>query len=955
MAAGEYMPVTDASVKIMTRDSVYVSGTKSDEKGRFTLLLSAKGDYRLNVSFLGCKPLERSFSVRGRTTDMGVLLLEEDSIMLEGTVVTGNIPKVQMVGDTLMYNAGAFNVEEGSVLDELLERLPGAVVTEDGITINGKTIRKILLDGKEFFIGDMNTARKNIPVEIVDKLKVYDEKSEMARVTGIDDGVENVVVDVKIKKGMNIGYMVNANAGVGSHSRYAERINISAYNPKNRLSVVGNTGNVGRGRSGGSQGLRTNYTAGVNYNYNDMKRSGRQRKGLLMDGSVQWRNSRSDRQTTTMNENWEKVGARTYSNAMSKNLSKNGSWNADYHIEWRPDTLTNIQLRPSWSYSTSDGLNSSESMQFSDDPYRHSESPLSLYQNFDDADGIRTNRRTTGGISYSENRRVGGSLQYNRRFGNMGRNINFRVEGSYNRQKSQSLSRNMVHLYKVKDSAGNDSVFYNNRYNVNPNNRYSYSFNVSYSEPIMRATFLQFNYVFSYSSNETNRSTYRLDALGGSFGDGAELRYRGFDDYLSRVGGQLEDYIDTSLSKFGNYTNANHDVQLLFRMIREHYNFSVGMRWLPQRSHFVQEWHGVHSDTTRTVVNFNPTLNLHIRFNRRHTLRIAYRGSSSQPDINDLLDITDDSNPLNITRGNPGLKPSFTNNLSVEWTNYLEMTNTSLNARWHFAQTSNSVSRMVTYDDATGGRLSQPQNINGNWNTDGNLNINTSLDEAKNWNVNASTALSYSNRVSYITVDRTSSSRENVTRNTTWRQNLGGSYRNEWLEIEIRGDVDYNHVRNMLMSSSNRDTWHFAYGGSVNVRLPWQMTINTSLRQTSYRGYTDASANTNEMLWNASVSQSLMKRRQLVLRLQVYDILGQKRNFSYNVGDTRLSESHYNSINQYAMLTAVFNFRSFGGRAARGARRGDRGRRGEMFDSDADPRPFGGVRGGGRSSGRREM
>jgi hypothetical protein len=917
----EYQPVHSAYVKLFSNDSTYIKGLQTDENGNFHVSLNAKGDYKLSVSLIGFKTLTRKFTVKHKTTRLDMLLLEQDTIMLEGAVITGTLPKVQMIADTILYNAGAYNVEEGSVLDELIERIPGAEVTESGIKINGKEIQKILLDGKEFFIGDMNTARKNIPVEIIDKLKVYDEKSEMSRITGIDDGNDRTVIDVKIKKGMNLGYTVNGNAGIGTHSRYSERINASSFTSKNRLSLVGNTNNSG-GRSG-SSGLRTNSSLGLNYNYNDMNKHGRTKKGLQMDGSVQMRVGKNDRQTTSMNENWEKVGARTYSNSRSKNLSKNNGWNANYNIEWRPDTVTNIQFRPSWSYSSNDGLSSSESMQFSDDPYNFTEDPLSLYKDFDDYASIRTNRRTNSGLSFSDNKRIGASLQYNRRFGNMGRNINFRIEGNYNDRQSKNISSNMVHLYKKKNLLGQDSVYYNNRYNVNPNSDYSYSINLAYSEPLARGMFLQFSYTFSYSENETNRTTYRLDKLGESFSEGVVPHYGGFDDYLQNVGDELDRYMDTGLSKFGKYKYTNQNLQIFYRVNKEQYNFSAGFRWQPQRTRFAQEWHNIKSDTTRTVHNFSPTLYLRIRFTPRHTLRIDYRGNSSQPSINSLLDITDDSNPLYITKGNPGLKPSFTNNFSVEWSNYLLPTNTSMRASWRYSRTRNSVSNIVTYNDETGGRITRPQNINGNWNTNGRLDFNTSLDEDKKWNVNYSAELNYSNRVSFITVNRKSSSQENVTKNTNLTQNIGGSFRNDWLGIDLNGGFNYNHVNNLLMSSSNRSTWRIYYGSSIDVKFPWEMRVSTSLRGTSYRGYNDASANTNELLWNATISQSLLKRRRLRLRLQIFDILAQKKNFSYNVSDTHISESHYNSINQYAMFSVIFNFRSFGGNSARRTRRGN--------------------------------
>lgn len=958
----EYTPVASASVKVLSKDSVFVVGGTTTDNGQFNLFVENKAPYKVVVSYLGYKTVVKDIEVKGKTTALGTLRLDVDSILLDDAVVTAALPMMQVVEDTVIYNADAFKVPDGAVLDELIERLPGAEVTDGEITINGKVIKKILLNGKEFFVGDMNTARKNIPVDIVDKLKVYDEKSDMARVTGIDDGNDSPVIDVRVKKGMDIGTMLNGDLGYGTHDRYSGRTMATAFTSRNKLALVGNGSNLSNGRStpggrggGGGQGLRTSESAGLNYNYDDKGQNGRRDPTLQMDGSVQWNHGTSDRQTRQMNENWEKVGARTYGNSVQSNLSKNHGFNANYRLEWRPDTMTNIQFRPSMSYNTNDGLTSSRSIQFSENPYDYSDEPLSLYDNFVDTDNIRTNYRNNQSISHSVTKRFGGSLQYNRRFGNMGRNLTFRVEGNYNDSQSRNISNNITHFYKQKDRFGNDSILYTNRYNVTPGTTWNYAAQVSYSEPLMKATFLQFSYRFNYSHDVHDRQTYDFSILGEDFGRGVTPVYGGFDDFLASILYNMDDYLDDSKSQYAKRQNIDHDAQMLFRIIRNHYNFSTGVRWQPQRSHFVQEYLNHPIDTVRFVSNFSPTLNLLVRFTKQHTLKFDYRGNTSQPSLTSMIDITDDTNPMNITMGNPGLKPSFTNNLSSEWKLNLPETKTSFTVNWNFASTSNSISSKVTYDDKSGARTSRPENINGNWNTGGNLIFSTALDYAAHWNVSVHSNYRHNNQVSYISVDRNSDSRLNTTRNNNVGGSFTGSYRNDWLDVSLNGGLSYSHVRNMLMTSANRDTYNFNYGTSVNIRLPWNMTINTSIRQNSRRGYTDAQANTDELIWNAQISQSLLSKRRLVLTLQLYDILGQQKTFDYNVGATRISETHYNSITQYAMLHLVFNFRSFGGKAAHDARRERGDSRGEWRgeNGERNGEGFGGGRPGGGFGGGR--
>lgn len=970
----DYEPVEKASLQVFTKDSTFVIGGLTAEKGKFALNLEKKGQYRMAVSYLGMKTLNKEFTIDSRTTDLGAMILEPDTIMLDAAVVTGNLPKMQMVGDTLMFNADAYHLPEGAVLEELIQKLPGAQIDDNGnITINGKAIKKIMLDGREFFNGSNAMATKNLPTDIIDKLKVYDDKSDQAKITGIDDGEENPVIDIKIKKGMNMGYMFNGDAGYGTHDRYSGRLTFTEFTAHNTLAAVLNGSNTGgsrggrRGGGGGQQGLVSNETVGVNYNYIDGKGNagggmggrgggrggfgggGRNDFKLKIDGNANWAHGTTNREQRQSTMNYEKVGSTTYSNSNSKNLSKNHGWNASMRLEWKPDEMTNIQFRPTWSMTYNDSMSESQSMQFSGNPFDYTDTPLDLYHDFADTDSIRTNRRVNQSISHSTTKRVGGSLQYNRRFGDLGRNINFRVEGNYSKSDRQNVSNNYTHLYKVMDRQGNDSVYYTNRYSTTPGQNTSFSANASYSEPLMKNTFLQFNYTFRYSKDTSDQRTYDFSELGEEFGDGSALAYGGFDSFIGGIN-NMDSYLNHQLSRYSYRENFDHDAQMLFRIIRTFYNFSTGVQWRPQRSHFVQDYHGVYTDTVRVVSNFNPTMNLQINFSRNHRLKFDYHGSSAQPSINDLLDIYDDTNPMNIRMGNPGLKPSWTNNLRMDYSNYFMTYKQTIALNWNYSRTSNSIANKVFYDDKTGGRITQPVNISGNWRTNGNLQLGSALDQDGKWFVNSNTSYSYNHQLSYLS-QRNADSMLNTTNNQSVNERLSGSYRNDWLDVELNGSASYSHVRNLLQATSNRDTWQFNYGGSVNIKLPWKMTIDTNINQRMYRGYNDATANRNELIWNAEISQQVLSRRRLVVSLQVFDILGQQKTFDYNVGDTRTSETHYNSITQYFMLHAVFNIRQIGGKAARDMRR-ERREMGEGFGGFGGPEGgrggFEGGNGGGR-------
>ena len=499
-------------------------------------------------------------------------------------------------------------------------------------------------------------------------------------------------------------------------------------------------------------------------------------------------------------------------------------------FEWMPDTMTNIMFRPNLSFSKNDGRSWSSSASYNDDPYLYATDPLSTAAIMQlAADSLMVNSRSNRGISYSDSKRFGGSLQYNRKLGTKGRNVTLRAEASYNEGDSKNFSTSNVHLFQVKDLFGNDSTYQTNRYNLTPTKSYNYTLQATYSEPLWKATFLQFSYRFNYSYNKSDRQTYDFSNLGEDFFSAVPTVYRGWDGYLNLLSRPYQTYLDADLSRYSEYKNYTHDIEVMFRMIRDKYNFNVGFMVQPQKSNFIQDYQGVYVDTVRNVVNVTPTLDFRYRFSKVSNLRINYRGSTSQPSMSQLLDIYDDSDPLNISRGNPGLKPSFTNSLNLFFNGYQQKHMMTEMTFLRFTTTRNSISSKVTYNDQTGGRTTRPENINGNWNVNWGGMFNMAIDTAGVWNVNTFTNLGYSNHVGYLTLDQTSSSVKNTTKETSVNERLGLSFRpmlGEWVtEFELDGTLGYSHARNKLQSQGNLDTWIFSYGGSVNLTAPWGTSV----------------------------------------------------------------------------------------------------------------------------------
>ena len=434
-------------------DSAFVKGTTTEEQGQFSLKSVKRGEYVLKISYIGfvTKFVEVKLSEqRKKNVGIGYITMSEESILLEGMEVTAHAAKVAVQGDSLVYNAAAYRVPEGSTLEALVKQLPGAKVDKEGnITINGKTVSKILVDGKEFFLNDKEVAMKNIPTEMIDNLKTYDRKSDLSRVTGIDDGEEETVLDLTVKKGMKNGWYGNVNLGAGTKHCYAERFNVNRFNNDFQATVLGSANNVadmGFGGGGGrwgfweQEGLRSSKEIGGNFATAKPK--------LETGGSIRYRFDGSDNENTSSTEYFNATLAK-FNEDYSKNLKSNQRLTGNFRFEWKPDTMTNIIFRPDINYSRNRGRGYSKSGSYSDNPndtYR------------DRLADIMVNTNINRNQSYSTNTNFKGELQANRKLNNRGRNLTLRVVGNFSEGKTKQLSAANI----IYNALGADQQ--NNRY-----------------------------------------------------------------------------------------------------------------------------------------------------------------------------------------------------------------------------------------------------------------------------------------------------------------------------------------------------------------------------------------------------------------------------------------------------------------------------------------------------------
>ena len=954
-------PIAQTTVKLLKTDSTLAAGVLTKLDGSFNVKAPKTGTYIIQVTCVGFKAYTKRVSVQAdKDVKLGTISLQPDAIMLKGATVTGHAAKVTLKADTFIYNAAAFRTPEGSVVEELVKRLPGAEVGDDGsIKINGKEVKKILVDGKEFMTGDTKTAMKNLPTNIIDRIKAYDQQSDFSRITNIDDGEEQTVLDFGIKPGMNRGFMTNNDFGIGTRDRYSARtfnglmkqdMTMMLMASANNVNDMGFGGGGGGGRFGmGRQGLTATKMVGLNMNY---EKTGK----LTLDGSVRWNHNDGDAFSKGNSETFFSSTVSQFGNSLNQNYSRSNGWDAQMRLEWTPDSMTNIMFRPNFRYNSNDGTTGNISASFSENPYEIDlpsvglvTDPLSQIMAIKQLDpSLIKNYQRQNSISYSDTKNVGGMLQINRKLNSSGRNLTLVLNGNYSKGDSKSLSNNIV------DLIASDSTYQTNRWNITPSTNYSYSARVSYNEPIWRRTYLQFSYTYGYSYQKSDRETFNM--LGADFRD-LSPSYRGWDSYLDRS--TLEK--DDTQSRFSEYKNYTHTAEVTLRLIRNSYQFNIGFQVVPQKSHYIQDYTQkvqgqtvrLRADTTRTVTNFSPTLDFRWRKSQTSQLRFNYRANTRQPSISDLLDIYDDSNPLAIRRGNPGLKPSFTQNFRLNYNDYFQKHQQSIGAFLNFSMTDNSVSSKTTLiDPSTGQTETKPENINGNWNSSLFLTFSTALDSAAYFNLNTSTNLSYNHNVGYVQVAGDKESQKSVTTAMGVGERLGISYRNEWFELELNGSLNYQKNRSELQTNNNLDTWQFTYGATLGINAPWGTALSTNMGMQSRRGYADASMNTNELIWNAQLSQSFLRGNALTVSLQFYDILHQQSTVSSMLSAMQRSDTEYNAITNYAMLHVIFRTNIFGG-GQNGffGGRGGRGGRGQGMGPGGMPGGGRGGRGGGFGGG----
>lgn len=907
-------PLSGASVRLMRNnaDSTFVSAVTAGNNGSFRLGNVARGKYIVSFSFLGYETVARNIDVDGKSAevDMGRVSMSESSILLQETTVVGVKTEIVVKEDTIEYNADSYRTQPNAVVEDLLKRLPGVEVDSEGkITANGKEITKILVDGEEFFSDDPKVATKNLPVNMVDKLQVIDRKSDLARLTGVDDGEDETVINLTVKKGMKNGWFGNFTGGYGTDNRYTGNFMVNYFRDKNQFSILGNANNTNemgftdRGASrftrfGGNNGISTTQSIGINFAVGQPE--------LRFGGDVFYSHNDRDSRNSSRRQ-YLFADSTSYYDEAGMSRDKGHNISANFRMEWEIDSFTTLDFRPRFSVSFSD-----------------SESADSSLTRAGDAARSLVNRsfssRYNDGTSYE----FSGRLIFNHKFrSHPGRSYSASLNYQFSNTKENGSTNtdNTYYLVSGEDEYI-DQIYDNHQWSNSVQGR------LTWTEPlgdIKNARFLTFSYNGQYRFNNADKYVYDLvsqaaattgvtSALMSMVGDPAFKRYV-VEQYGSLawtnptmlrqiVEDELQPELNADQSNRFRNDYFNQSVQVGFKQVRDNYNLDVGAMVNGSMSSSEDLINPDRNIATRWVWNVAPYARIRFKMDKMRSLSLDYRARSSQPSLTQLQPVADVSNPLRIVIGNPDLAPTFTQRVNLRYSDFNQDKQRSIMAMLNFQFATNSIISTTDYDSQTGGQVTTYENVNGVWN--GNLMGMASFPlRNKSWYFSSMAALRYSNTVGY--------NNGLYNRSGSFSVNLspGIRFNTDAVQLELRPNYNVQVTHNTVQSQNDR-TIH-SYGAMFNgaYYTPFGLVFNTDLSFTGTQGYSEG-YDSDQWLWNASVSYQFLKDKAATVTAKVYDLLHQRQNISRTINASYIEDSEYNSITRYVMFTFTYRFSTFG-------------------------------------------
>lgn len=889
--------------------TMQVGGTATDFDGKFKFSNLPKDTYQLRISYVGYETYQVNNLLlqEDMSYPLDTIKLKEASEFFQDIVVEATAIRVEMVGDTLQYNAAAFKVNPDATVEDLIKKMPSISVDADGtVKAQGEQIKKVTIDGKEFFGDDVSTALKNLPAEIVDKIQLYDRSSDQAALTGFSDGDELKALNIITKTGNIQGQFGRFYAGYGTDNRYNVGGNYNYFKGDRKITVLGMTNNINQqnfgaedllgvlssmgggggggrgGRGGGGGGGFSPFAADVmfsggqsgitktnalGFNYND-----KWGQKVTFAGSYFL--------TYTQNENINTL-ARTYITRGDQTLTRlydqvtnsnndNLSHRANIRLDYKIDSFNSIMFAPRISWQGNDRFQNF----FGENKYNTG----------DFLNSTRTNT-TNDGNGYNLSARA----NYQHRFQKEGRSLF--VEGNI-AQDNQISRREQLSTNIALDTADLDSIYYLNQFTKNNSDGLNGNAEITYTEPLGKTGQLQLSFNEAITTSNSDKKTNAYDASTDSYS-----------------------LLDSTLSSTLQSTYMTHRPTIRYRYQPRgsKISFMVGASYQYATLKGDQSFPNVVS-IDKSFNNVLPSAMVRYEFSKSHSFRIFYRTYTSSPTASQLQDIVDNSNPLFLTAGNPDLKQSYAHSLfgRYNYTNPKNAQSVFVNVR--FTATDNYIgnSTVIPANDtiirndillSTGAQLSQNVNLSGYMSLNGNVTYSFPLQVIKS-NISLTAGSNYNKMPSLINYEK------NFTSNVNTNLGVGiGSNISQNLDFYINYNAGINNAKNQLNPNLNTNYFNQTTSAKLNWIFAKRFVFGTNITHYLYTGMADG-YNQNFTLWNASIGYKFLKNNQAEINLTVFDILGQNQSIARSVSDVYIQDQSTTVLTRYFMVNFVYNLRN---------------------------------------------
>ena len=916
-------PVVAATISLLKqRDSSVVSTTITSATGAFSFLNLPAGNFIVKVNASNYQEFISLITLKDTVRILSTFILDRQNKDLSTVTVVARTPPVVVKGDTSQFSANQYKVNPDATTEDLIKKMPGITVAKDGtVTAQGETVKKVTIDGKDFFGDDASAALKNLPSEVVDKIQVFDRLSDQSRLTGIDDGNSTKAINVVTKAGLKNGRFGRVFAGYGTEDRYNGGGNVSFFKGNRRLSLVGNFNNInqqnfasqdllgltssGSGRQGGGQqGGGGRWNGGGNNDFNVGQSNGISRtnaaglnfsntynKKLTLAGSYFYNQSRNTNQSTTTRETFlGGTDTSLFTKQISNAVTNNTNNRINLRLEYTIDSSNSLFIIPSFNFQQNN------STSFSDyKSYYGAKGGGAVYDTANTSLGKNTSDRT--GFNIRNN------ILFRHAFVKKGRSISFGLNTTFSKNNSQNISDADYRYFK---STGiTDSI--QNQFYDNISNGYSVGGTVAYTEPLSKKAQLQFDYNPSVQKNNADQQTFGYD-------------------------GQKYSNLDQSLSNKFNNTITTNNAGITYRFVPDKDNmFSVGVSY--QNSKLESD----RTFPTKTNVNQSfsdilPNLMWRKKISAASNIRVFYRTSTNFPSVNQLQDVVNQSNQLVVSTGNPALKQSYTQFIATRYSYTNSKTSKSFFANL-FLQTAGNYISSATYIPKAdsiiqngiklqkGSQLTKPVNLNGYRSARTFFTYSMPLKFIKT-NLNLNAGFSYSrlpglaNNVNIIT--------NNIVYNTGV---VLASNINEFVDFNLSYNANFNNTSGA--GSGNNNYVNQAIGAQINLLSKKGWFVQNDV---SYQANSGLSAGFNQKysLWNAAIGKKFLKNKVGELKLSVFDLLKQNQSIVRTVDARYIEDAQNQVLQQYFLLTFTYNLKNFGVAAKPAGRRenGEGGYRG---------------------------